>query len=184
MKTTRLSSLIKRGVSLTVAGDFAGIGNRDLPVGVYSLLSALGTVYATQGYVLRSGGARGADNAFQEGYEAAVGRTGKIFLPRRDHTTVPKWQHQLIRVFHPNPDALRHVPYCLMARNCEIILGKDGNDPVEFVACWAVSEHSGGSAFGIRLARWAGIPVVNLCPNPEPDRLNRSKSMAYKFKKK
>lgn len=162
---------------------FAGIGNRDLPERAHRALYALAQVYAGEGYILRSGGADGADRAFQDGYENFMGSVTEVYRPLPVNEPVPVWQWELVERFHPKPKALKPHPYRLMARNCQIILGPEGQTPVDFVACWARSENSGGSAFGIRLARWAGIPVINLCPTPEPDKQKPVKSMAYKLKK-
>ena len=46
---------------------YAGIGTRVTPPAVLERMTNIGMLLAMQGFVLRSGGARGADRAFEEG---------------------------------------------------------------------------------------------------------------------
>ena len=52
---------------------YAGIGSRETPDTVLAILEALATVLARAGFVLRSGGAPGADTACEAGSDRAGG---------------------------------------------------------------------------------------------------------------
>ncbi len=56
---------------------YAGIGARAPPPEVLSLMTRAAFALTKRGYVLRSGHAIGADNAFERG----AGRAAQIFLP-------------------------------------------------------------------------------------------------------
>ena len=57
----------------------AGIGARDTPDTALAKMRGLGKMLANKGLVLRSGGAEGADSAFEEGWDSLSGRK-EIFL--------------------------------------------------------------------------------------------------------
>lgn len=67
---------------LAAGGDevFAGIGSRETPDLVCAFMTAVGTAMAARGWRMRSGGAPGADQAFEAGYAAHPGLK-EIFLP-------------------------------------------------------------------------------------------------------
>lgn len=60
---------------------YAGIGSRKTPRDVLEFMRTVAAAMARAGYVLYSGGARGADSAFAQGAEA-VGGDYRIFLPQ------------------------------------------------------------------------------------------------------
>ena len=59
---------------------YAGIGSRNTPNEILSLLTSLAEQLALKGYILRSGGAKGADSAFEKGCDKVHGNK-EIFLP-------------------------------------------------------------------------------------------------------
>ena len=59
---------------------YAGIGARKTPGGVLVLMREVGAILARDGWMLRSGGAEGADSAFEAGAKSAGGAR-EIFLP-------------------------------------------------------------------------------------------------------
>ncbi|NYZ25158.1 hypothetical protein HND93_36125, partial [Azospirillum sp. ROY-1-1-2] len=59
---------------------YAGIGSRETPPAVLEVMAAVGERLAQLGWVLRSGGAVGADQAFERGCDRVGGRK-EIFLP-------------------------------------------------------------------------------------------------------
>ena len=158
-------------------GRYAGIGSRGTPVPVLTLMTRLATRLAAHGYTLQSGGAPGADQAF----EAGAGTSKAIFLPwphfqsRRsaptDHDRPDAEAFRIAATLHPAWARLSSAAQALMARNVHQILGKDLRSPVDFVACWTSdgcesererSRATGGTGQAIALAdRW-GIPVINL----------------------
>jgi predicted Rossmann fold nucleotide-binding protein DprA/Smf involved in DNA uptake len=59
---------------------YSGIGSRRTPENIQELMVKLGHYLAGRGWVLRSGGAEGADTAFEKGCDQVHGRK-EIFLP-------------------------------------------------------------------------------------------------------
>jgi len=58
---------------------YAGIGARATPPGMLDLMSRIANKLEGMGYILRSGGAAGADTAFERGVINAANR--QIYLP-------------------------------------------------------------------------------------------------------
>ena len=112
-----------------------------------------------------SGGAPGADKAFE------AGATRKeIYLPWRgfegsDSTLYPPSEAAVVMAatIHPAWDKCSPKAKLLHARNCHQILGPNLNEPVDFILCWTPKgETVGGTATGIRLAERHNITVYNL----------------------
>lgn len=134
---------------------YAGVGARNTPQDVLQRMSKLSGLLARKGYTLRSGGALGADTAFEVG----CGDSKEIFTARDN---LPMWANVFTEHFHPKPRALKEYPWKLMTRNALQVLGRDGNTPVEFLVCWtADGEASGGTGHAMRIAKYFAIPVYN-----------------------
>lgn len=147
---------------------YAGIGSRETPEDVLRLMTRVARGLDLKRYTLRSGGAQGADMAFDRGVRSS---RKEIFLPYDD---TPKWTNAFTDLFHPNPKALSDYARRLMNRNAMQILGKDGNTPIEFVVCWTKDgKASGGTGQAIRIAEYFGIPVFNLKNEGELDKLKQ-----------
>ena len=150
---------------------YAGIGSRESPPIVLAVLESLAVRLARWGFVLRSGGAPGADAAFEVGSDRAGG-SKEIYLPwkgfngnRSERYVIPREAFALAEEFHPLGRGLRSKPavHKLMARNCQQILGQNLDSPVAFVACWTSGGRLlGGTAQALRIARERGIRVANL----------------------
>lgn len=138
---------------------YAGIGSRETPADVLQLMYELGAWLARQGYTLRSGGAEGADSAFEQGALSVAGARAEIFTPM-DATPEAL---RLASEIHPNWNACTSYARKLHARNCFQVLGRTLDDPVTFVVCWTRGgQPVGGTATAIRLAERNGIPIFNL----------------------
>ncbi len=123
---------------------YAGIGSRRTPALILRLITELASSLADRGYLLRSGHARGADQAFETGadtraevylpwprFEASAACTaGYVQLHPTPEATQMAAQH------HPAWDRLGRGARSLHARNCHQILGRDLDDPASFVVCW------------------------------------------------
>ena len=157
---------------------YAGIGARKTPHDVLTLMHHGAATLAQQGYCLRSGGAPGADSAFEQGCDSQNG-TKDIYLPWRkfNNSDSPLYIVSAAAidiakyVYGPRWQFLSNTTRQLMARNCYQILGLQLNDPVDFVVCWTPdgctssatrSVRSGGTGQAIALASDLGIPVYNL----------------------
>lgn len=150
---------------------YAGIGSRATPPDDLVLICDLATWLAKQRLTLRSGGAPGADSAFEAGCDQAGGKK-QIFLPWRGFNrsrspfyTPPPKAYRLAGQLHPRWDRCKPADRNFHARNCQQILGLNLDDPVDFVFFWAPEANDrvmGGTATAVRLAREFGIPVFNL----------------------
>ena len=159
---------------------YAGIGSRETPADMLAMMEGVAEALAREGWGLRSGGARGADSAFEAGAERAGGDM-EIFLPvaRRekphgiDASQLPTADAALAiaRDLHPAWQRLGGYVQRLMARNVNQVLGPGLDDPVRFVLCWApgsrwegdrIVDVAGGTGLAVRLAASRGIPVFNL----------------------
>lgn len=157
---------------------WTGVGSRDTPTDVQEEMRALGRVLAAAGYILRSGGADGADLAFETGAREIPGARLEIFLPRKGFNKNPSRLFgvgpnalALAATIHPVWDRLEEGSRTLHARNCYQVLGKRLDSPSAFLVCWTEdgceSEHSrsrgtGGTATAIVLASRHSVPVFNL----------------------
>lgn len=152
---------------------YAGVGSRGTPANILDQMKRLAARLEVLGGILRSGGADGADSAFESGCTQA-----QVFLPWPDfnHRTSPFTQpparaYDLAAEVHPLWQACGRGPRALHARNCQQVLGPELDSPSLFVLCWTrdgaeteaqTSIHTGGTGQAIRLAHRHGIPVFNL----------------------
>ncbi len=157
---------------------YTGIGSRDTPQIVLDKMMEMSKDMESQGYILRSGGAGGADTAF---YNGLIDKTkSEIYVPwasflnrnddYNDCTTQIEIQYNhkaeldsYVDRLHPNPMALSQGARKLMMRNVYQVLGQDLNSPSELVVCYTKDgKLAGGTAFAMRLAIEYNIPVNNL----------------------
>lgn len=162
---------------------YAGVGSRATPPEILQVMSALARKLEPT-YGLRSGGAAGADQAFEAGVRDLGNQ--QIFLPGRsfqgriagqpgyvDASALPAWQQALATVaqFHGAPHLLGPFPRALMARNAMQVLGPDLQTPSRFIVAWTPGalidgREAGGTGQALRIARHYGIPIRNLA-NPQ-----------------
>lgn len=143
---------------------YAGIGSRETPSDICALMVDLADRLDTDGYMLRTGGADGADYAFFLGASVC-----ELYLPYATYKglisqIVPTpGAYAIAEQFHPRWKACSDHAKALHARNSHIILGRRLDDPVERIICWTRDgKASGGTGQGIRIARAHKIPVHNL----------------------
>lgn len=153
---------------------FTGIGSRDIPKEIEFKIKSLSKTLYESGFILRSGGANGADLA----WESQFYDNKEIYLP---------WQHfnqnnsalynisnealELAAKHHPNWSKLGRAAKLLHARNCYQVLGKDLLIPSDFVICWTPdgcesyktrSSLTGGTGTAIEIASKRNIPIINM----------------------
>ena len=139
---------------------YAGIGSRSTPPDLLRIMATVSRSLNKEGLTLRSGGAQGADSAFEEG----AGVQKEVYLPWQGFnsryaevkakngyllaSSQPGWKEALdtVNSYHPSPENLSPPGRLLMARNAMQILGKDLKTPSRFVVCWT----SGGKERGGR----------------------------------
>lgn len=149
---------------------YTGIGSRNTPPDILELMTKIATYLEQQGYTLRSGGANGADSAFEAGVHNP--NNADIYLPWKgfNNSSSPLWHiapraFEIAETFHPAWDRCSHGARKLHARNVHQVLGFDLVTPTrsDFVICWTPNgELVGGTSQAIRIAHYFGIPVFNL----------------------
>lgn len=148
---------------------YAGIGSRNTPELVIKRMKLLGKILCAKGFTLRSGGAEGADKAF----EAEVYENKEIYLPWEKFNNnesklfdITNDALDLAKKFHPNWNSLKETGKLYMARNCYQVLGKKLNEPVDFIICYTEDgKEIGGTSQAIRIAKYYDIPVFNIWNN-------------------
>lgn len=144
---------------------YAGIGSRETPIELKPVIKQLVEELNNKGYILRSGGAPGADSFFEEYSE-----NSEIFLPWRNFNNntstlfnPTQEAFNMAEKYHPNWKKLSYGAKKLMARNTHQILGEDLKTPVDFVICWTKNGKTvGGTGQALRIAEDLGIPIYNL----------------------
>ena len=143
---------------------YAGIGSRETPPEIMQIMTDAARILSDLGYCLRSGGAPGADSAFE------AGATHKqIFLPWKNFNNNPSplftpalKAYRIAELHHPAWLKCGFAAKKLHARNSHQILGpsSDLDDPVEFVLCWTEKGlGKGGTGQALRIAKQCGIPI-------------------------
>ena len=158
---------------------YAGIGARKTPEDICRKMSAAGRAMGKMGFTLRSGGAMGADSAFESGADSAVEEgmdvLKEIFLPfkRFNGNTSPlfgttKEARLIAKEYHPRWDILSCLGRDFHARNVYQMLGKDLNTPSDFVLCWTPNGAvTGGTGQALRIAKDRGIPIFNFATDDD-----------------
>ena len=147
---------------------FAGIGSRESPMSILSRMKEIAQKLSRDGWILRSGGAKGADTAFFSG--TTYGTIPEIFRARDATASAIHCASQFHRAWNKCDNYAR----MLHGRNAMIILGENLDDPVRFVICWTANGlDSGGTGLGIRIALANDIPVFNLHKDAVRLRLER-----------
>lgn len=147
---------------------YAGIGSRETPQEVLELFSSLANFLVRKDFILRSGGAKGADSAFELGCDKRNGEK-EIYLPWKgfegsdsDLIVNDIKAFDIAEKYHPYWHNLKEGARKLQARNSHQGLGKDLETPSTFVICWTKGgKGSGGTGQMIRIAKAYNIPVFD-----------------------
>lgn len=148
---------------------YAGIGSRTAPMDVLKRIRDLATTLAHMKFELHTGGALGCDKAFIDGHHMA-GKDAYLWLPWQYYngyiTDLPDVDYKHLdftKKYHPAWNKCSEKAKIMHARNAQILLGNDLDDPVKFVVCWTPNgELKGGTAQGLRIAIDYNIPIFNL----------------------
>ncbi|MTI58664.1 MAG: hypothetical protein FH762_01525 [Firmicutes bacterium] len=162
---------------------YVGIGSREIPIDIAKLIEIIAIKLAQRGYILRSGGSPGADDAFEK-----VGIDGhgemEIYLPFKNfrnkkgaaYIPAPELGNYLLaaefaKKYCDNYTQLDREAKKLIIRDTYQVLGLDLQTRSHFVICWTLdaclthsqrSERTGGTGQAISIASHYGIPVFNL----------------------
>lgn len=148
---------------------YTGIGSRETPIDVLNTFINIGRYLGGIGYTLRSGGADGADTAFEIGCDQSQGKK-EIYIPwyRFNNSTsmlfnISQEAFEMASLIHPSWERLSDGAKKLHARNCSQILGQDLKTPTKFVVCYTKDgKGGGGTGQAIRLARQYNIPIFDV----------------------
>ena len=168
-----------------------GIGSRETPTADLRLLTAIAKSAEERGMRGRSGGAGGADLAFEKGFSDP--KNVDVILPWK--TFLPKGMTQadvtaylgreriksgpgapvmlegeyiakaraMAAEYHPAWDKCSDGAKSLHSRNMPQVLGMQLNQPTDVVIAWTVDgKATGGTGQAIRVAEDLGIAVANL----------------------
>lgn len=125
---------------------YAGIGSRRTPKNIMIDMTKLAADLENRDWFLRSGGAEGADWAFEKGVE----HDDNMDIIKASHCT--KAAMEIASKFHPAWDKCSDYAKRLLGRNVMIILGRDLQSPVKFVAYWTDQTARGGTVHALKVA--------------------------------
>jgi hypothetical protein len=154
---------------------YSGIGSRVTPEPVLEEMRAIASHLVGRNFILRSGGADGADTAFEQGSAGYA----EIFLPwsgfnrRTQGYVVDNPEAEVIASkHHPNWGACSIGARKLHTRNVLQVLGMDLQTPSEFVICWTPDgRRGGGTGQALRIAESYNIPIFDLAVHVDREEL-------------
>lgn len=154
---------------------YAGVGSRQTPEDIQKLMYAAANSLEKVGLKLRSGGADGADTAFENGVWHWPNK--EIILPwsgfnkrsiRQPGCYVIEFDYleaarEIASKYHPAWQSMPRNIQELHTRNVAQVLGRKLDDPALFVLCWTPEgKGAGGTGQAIRIARGYNIPVFDM----------------------
>ena len=166
---------------------YAGIGARKTPSLVLQDMNGIGAILRNKGYVLRSGGAKGADQAFEKGsaqLELGLKMQKEIYIPwsgfngyddnapgiiNAESLDNYKEAQVIAKTFHPAWKNLSSTAKKFHSRNVYQVLGLSLKDPSDFIVCWTPDgKASGGTGQAIRIGKAYGATIYNLNSDYQP----------------
>jgi hypothetical protein len=164
---------------------YAGIGSRETPDKILEFMTELGKYFSCKNYILRSGGAEGADSSFEKGCDLVNGNK-EIYLPwykfnNSNSNLVVKQglAFEIAKQFHPYYDNLSEGAKKLQARNTHQVLGLDFKTYSNFIICYTKNgSGNGGTGQAIRIANHFNISVLDL---GKYNSINEVKLNTYEF---
>jgi len=150
---------------------YSGIGSRETPMHILEFMKRIGDRLGRAGWILRTGGAFGADSWFEKGCDSVNGPK-EIYLPwkgynnREDgYTIVSERAMKIAAQFHPAWHRCGRGARLLHGRNSYIVFGFDLEESYKsnLVICWTPGGRTtGGTGQAIRIAETYRVPVFNL----------------------
>src|SRR5437870_9453166 len=157
---------------------YTGVGSRETPSDVLNLMESVGYALASQGWTLRSGGAKGADQAFEGGMFQRVGydqpygwTTAEIYLPWSGYEDHHRYSHGCLNILpseihfqteaiaegmemavHPAWDVCKSGAKKMHTRNVFQVLGKTLDQPSKMLIAWTRLDKHGNPKGGTATA--------------------------------
>jgi|SRR5271157_804771 len=165
---------------------YTGVGSRTTPNNILEEMRNWAKQLAKAEYTLRSGGADGADMAFEIGCDDVKG-SKEIYLPWKNFNknpsplyNIPDKAYIIAQMYLPHWLYLKPPVKKLMARNAMQVLGETLDVKSSFVLCWTPdgcisdetrTKKTGGTGQAISIASGWNIPVFNLQREDASDNL-------------
>lgn len=168
---------------------YTGIGSRETPKEILEKMRHIALSLSESGFILRSGGADGADTAFEDGSRECVNSEREIYIPWNNFNNRSSsdsdvfvrgddiHSRNIAATLHPIFYKLSRGAAALHTRNVNQVLGRDASnpDPSEFVIYYAAKTSGGnvkgGTATAVNLAISRGIPTWNLWENSDLEKV-------------
>lgn len=182
---------------------YTGVGSREAPSAILTLMEDIGEKLASQGWTLRSGGAIGADQAFERGmfkfagldapytwtpaeiylpwsgYEGHFKDThgGLNILPSHIRLDIESIAEGMAMAVHPAWEACKQGAKKMHTRNVFQVLGQTLDEPSKMLIAWTRLDKNGnpkgGTATAIKLANENGVSTFNLNKAEDFERINK-----------
>ncbi len=166
---------------------YTGIGSRaeTLPDDIKQEFIFIGRRFAERGWTLRSGGADGADSAFEWGCGlSATPASKEIFLPWKGFNNNPSPFYitdenkddlfEIASKIYPSWNYVKEPIKLLHARNVQQVLGEKPRESLitDFIVCWTnrPDGEARGTGFAMVMAKLRNIPVYNFYKPEERQR--------------
>lgn len=155
---------------------YAGVGSRETPQDILNTMYKIGKYLASKGYTLRSGGAIGADTAFENGCDSVRGEKEIFYANNKKGTLLTQdvliKAEQIASSVHPAWDRCNEYVRKLHTRNVTQVMGTDLLHPVDFLVCCTKNgKKIGGTSTAISVAEMNDIPIFNLYFESDLERL-------------
>lgn len=174
---------------------FTSIGSRRITPEARLTIRAIARAFCELGFVMRSGGAEGADDESEKGCDEVNGHK-EIYVPwkgfngRYNGIMLPDelfaQAQQMASQVHPAWGACSDVARKMHTRNVPQVLGKDLRTPSQFVVCWTpdgaettTTRDTGGTGQAIRLAYLHHVRVYNIA---RPESLEAIRALYKKLR--
>ena len=149
---------------------YTGVGSRETPDDICNIMTSLASRLEIMGFILRSGHAKQADQAFENGVKNYKHK--EIYPP--GHVSDAAWE--IVEQVHPKPEYARRYRDTL-GRNVYQVLGRNLGGPSKFLVGWTKGgKLIGGTATTIGVAMLYDVPVFNLFSNSMDDVLALAKT--------
>jgi len=152
---------------------YTGVGSRKTPGNIMKLMIKIAKKMAMNNIILRSGGADGADSAFEAGCNDMKGPK-EIYLANQ--CTIKAMA--IAKQFHHAWNACSEYARKLHGRNAFQVLGVNLNMPSRLLICWTPdgceyhetrSRKTGGTGTAISIAEHYKVPIYNLFNKKQQD---------------
>ena len=165
---------------------YSGVGSRETPIEICNLMTKIASKLEQEGYILRSGGAIGADSAFEKGIKNPKNKciyTIENFDFSPENYEMCKSEILSILDSNLNFDNYGKNAQILILRDVNQVLGSIKTELVKskFLICWTKHLNyyakppnaCGGTRFAVRIALKYGIPVFNLLKKEDRERIEK-----------